>query len=397
MKGSGGARQRRLAINRLRLRLDRLVADGSPVGDTLDRFFTRHDFPIVEGLKVTFATRVADPVEGVWLRHRVNGLPGDLALRRVAGTDLWYVVVEIPAESRVEYQFEKRVQGEWQRFNDPANPRVARSPMGSSSVCFSEGYRVPDWTQFDPDARPGELAEWTVRSQAQRRDNRVTVYLPARYTATARYPLLVVHDGGDFLEYSAMKTVLDNLIYRLDMAPTVVAFTHPGNRLAEYPNSAAHARWIVAELLPELEARLSLVGAASGRALMGASFGAVASLSVARRYPETFGALLLQSGSFVFTDIGADHGEGPGFDPVVRFVNRYRARPVRVADRLFISCGVYEDLIVPNRSMLPVWGEAGMEVRYVESRDGHNWESWRDRLRDGLSWVFPGEQLFVYE
>ncbi len=99
----------------------------------------------------------------------------------------------------------------------------------------------------------------------------------------------------------------------------------------------------------------------------------------------------------MFTDIGADHGGGPSFDPVVRFVNRYRARPVRVADRLFISCGVYEDLIVQNRSMLPVFTEAGMEVNYVESRDGHNWESWRDRLRDGLCWIFPGEQLFVYE
>ena len=390
--------QRRLAINRLRLRLDRLVGEGRPVGDTLDRFFARHQVPVVEGRRVTFAVRVAaDGLEGVWLRHRVNGLPGDLALRRVSGTDLWYVVVELPAESRVEYQFEARRHGEWQRFNDPANPRVARSPMGSSSVAFGEGYRVPDWTQPDPEARPGELVEWTVPSQAQRRDNRVTVYLPARYTPTARYPLLVVHDGGDFLEYAAMRTVLDNLIHRLDMAPTVVAFTHPGNRLVEYPNSAAHARWLVGELIPALEARLSLVEAASGRALMGASFGAVASLAVARRHPETFGALLLQSGSFVFTDIGADHGEGPDFDPVVTFVNRYRARPVRVADRLFVSCGVYEDLIVQNRSMLPVWGEAGMEVRYVESRDGHNWESWRDRLRDGLCWIFPGEQLFVYE
>jgi enterochelin esterase-like enzyme len=181
------------------------------------------------------------------------------------------------------------------------------------------------------------------------------------------------------------------------MAPTVVAFTYPGERLTEYPNSAAHARWITGELLPELEQRLSLVERPAARALMGSSFGAVASFSVARRYPETFGSLLLQSGSFVFTDIGADHGEGPSFDPVVRFVNRYRERPVRVADRLFISCGVYEDLIVQNRSMLPVFTGAGMEVNYVESRDGHNWESWRDRLRDGLAWIFPGEQLFVYE
>ena len=86
---------------------------------------------------------------------------------------------------------------------------------------------------------------------------------------------------------------------------------------------------------------------------MGASFGAVAALSAAYRYPGVYGSLLLQSGSFVFTDIGNDHGGGPAFEPVVRFVNRYRAAPRRVADRVFVSCGVYEPLIIRNRSMVP--------------------------------------------
>ncbi len=396
MRGGGKARRRKLAINRLRTRLRALAVEGLSTEGAIERFFARHDFPLVEGRRCTFAVRVAD-VEGVYLRHRVVGLPVDLPMRRIPDTDLWYVVIEIPADSRVEYQFELRRNGQWHRFNDPANPRIARSPMGESSICFSQGYRVPDWALYDAEARPGELVEWTVHSQAQRRDNRVTVYLPARFTARSAYPLLIVHDGGDYLEYSAMKIVLDNLIHRLEMAETVVAFTYPGERLTEYPNSAPHARWIAHELLGELQERLPLIDSPSARCLMGSSFGAVATLSTAVRYPQTFGSLLLQSGSFVFTDIGADHGGGPVFDPVVRFVNRFRARPVRVADRLFISCGVYEELIMRNRSMLPVFGEAGMEVNYVESRDGHNWESWRDRLRDGLSWVFPGEQMFVYE
>ena len=130
---------------------------------------------------------------------------------------------------------------------------------------------------------------------------------------------------------------------------------------------------------------------------MGASFGAVASLSTAFRSPDTWGNLFLQSGSFVFTDIGSDHGGGPAFDPVVKFMNRYRARPRRVADRMYVHCGIYEPLITPNRSMATVLLDAGMEVRYREARDGHNWESWRDRLRDGLSWALPGEAMFVYE
>ena len=201
MKGGGKARRRKLAINRLRARLTRLRAEERPVEEAVDRFFGQHEFPIAEQNRCTFAVRAE--ADAVFLRHRVVGLPGELPLRRILGTDVWYVVVEIPADSRVEYQFELRRGGVWERFNDPVNPRVARSPVGDSSVCYGSGYRVPDWTRFDPEARPGELAEWWVPSQAQRRENRVTVYLPARYQPITRYPLLVVHDGGDYLEYSA--------------------------------------------------------------------------------------------------------------------------------------------------------------------------------------------------
>ena len=384
-----------MAANRPKLAINRLRESKELDHQALQRFVDQHEFPIIEGNQCTFvAWQQADEV---FLRHRVVGIRDPLPLRRIEHTDFWYVVLEIPKDSRVEYQIEVRRGEHWERFNDPLNPRIARSPVGNSSVCFGQGYEVPDWAVYDPDARPGELVELMIRSQAQRRDNRVTLYLPARFTTTQRYPLLVVHDGGDYLEYASMKVVLDNLIHRLDMAETVVAFTYPGERLREYPNSGPHARWITKELIGQLEAQFPLIAHPSGRALLGSSFGAIASLTTAVRYPQTYGSLLLQSGSFVFTDIGALHGEDPAFDPVVKFMNRYRARQTRFADRLFMSCGMYEPLIVFNRSMVPVFSETGMTINYVESRDGHNWESWRDRLRDGLSWVFPGESRFVYE
>jgi enterochelin esterase family protein len=328
--------------------------------------------------------------------HRIVGLPDRIPLRRLPDTDLWYAVVELPEQSRVEYQLEvARGDDRW-RTNDPLNPRLAHSPVGSSSVCYAHGYEVPEWTQPDPDSRVGTIKDFVVRSRALRRDCTVQIYLPARFTPTGRYPLLVVHDGRDFIEYAAAKTVLDNLIHRLDVAEIVVAFTSPGDRLVEYANSSAHARFVTTELIPQLEEELPLVGR-EGRCLMGSSFGAVAALSTAYRYPDAYGSLLLQSGSFVFTDIGSDHGGGPVFDPVVKFVNRYRAKPRHVADRVFVSCGVYEPLIVPNRSMVPTFEAAGMTVRFVEARDGHSWENWRDRLRDGLSWIFPGPQKLYYE
>ena len=64
---------------------------------------------------------------------------------------------------------------------------------------------------------------------------------------------------------------------------------------------------------------------------------------------------------------------------------------------MYLSCGIYESLIYENRSMVPLLNDQGIQVRYEEVRDGHNWENWRDRLGDGLSWLFPGPQKFVYE
>ncbi|MFK5633364.1 MULTISPECIES: alpha/beta hydrolase-fold protein [unclassified Ornithinimicrobium] len=378
----------KLAVNVLRSR-------GQITPEDVDHFLAEHDVPIVEGSKCTFLYR--GEVDAVAVRHRIVNQPQHVPMKRIEGTDLWYCTIELPAHSRVEYSLESRVGHAVESFNDPLNPQVAHSPVGSSSVLHSAGYATPEWVLPQPDARPGELLDYDLHSRALRRTTHNRIYLPARFRGSSHYPLLVVHDGDDYLNYSSMKTVLDNIVHDLDMAETIVVFSNPGDRLKEYPNFAAHARHLTHELLPAIEAELPVVPRPEARCLMGASFGGVASLSTAFRNPGVWGNLFLQSGSFVFTDIGSDHGGGPAFDPVVRFMNRYRERPVRVTDRMMITCGVYEPLIVPNRSMVPVFESTGTQVRYVESRDGHSWENWRDRLRDGLSWIFPGPQKLVYE
>jgi enterochelin esterase-like enzyme len=377
---SAGSGTSRLAINQLQ--------QGGPLDErAVDRFLGQHEIPIVEGRHCTFLYR--GDVEEVHLAQRILGLPSRLPLRRIPGTTLWYIVLKVPEGSRINYQIEVRRGDQVERFNDPLNPKLSHSPFGTSSVCFGYGYTTPEWTLPDPEVPRGELAERVIESKALRRDCRITMYLPAGFRPTATYPLLVVHDGGDFLQYAAASVVLDNLIHRRDVAETVVAFLHPVNRLVEYANSPDHAEFVTSELVPELEREFPLLSNRSGRVLLGASFGAIAALSAAYRTPDTYGSLVLMSGSFVFADVGTSHGGGPAFDPVVRFINGYRQRPRRVADRLFVSCGLYEPLIIPNRAMLPVFQSTGMDVRYVEARDGHTWENWRDRLRDALVSVYP--------
>jgi enterochelin esterase-like enzyme len=375
---SAGSGTNRLAINQLQ-------QQGWADESTVDDFLVGREVPIVEGRHCTFLFR--GEADEVYLAQRIVGLPSRMPMRRVAASTLWYVVLKVPERSRINYQIEVKRGEHIERFNDPLNPKLSHSPFGAISVCFSFGYTDPEWTFPDPDAPSGQLTELDVDSRALQRECRVSLYLPAGLSGTASYPLLVVHDGGEFLQYAAAKAVLDNLIHRGEIAPTIAAFLHPKDRLVEYANSATHARFLTNELLPHLETEFPLTGDRSGRTLLGASFGAVAALSTAYRSPSTYGSLVLMSGSFVSADAGTDHGGGPIFDPVVQFVNRYRDRPRHVAERLFVSCGLYEPLIIPNRSIVPIFRSAGMQVRYVESRDGHTWENWRDQLRGALWWV----------
>ena len=328
--------------------------------------------------------------------HWVYGLPQSQTFRRLMGTDLWCLTFELPEKSRVEYKLEV-VQGDQHRLiQDPLNPNLAADPYGANSVVHGAGYESPDWTLPDPSVRPGTLEEHRLASRAFGDVRPITVYVPARFRKTRRYPLLVVHDGADFLRFTDLKTVLDNLIHRLELPPIVVALTQSPRRLVEYADDDRHARFLAEELVPTMEESYPLLGKPGARALVGASFGAVAALSAAWRHPDVFGNLLLLSGSFAFTDIG-DHDRGPVFDPVVKFVNAFRKEPGRPSDRIYLACGTYESLIYYNRSMVPLLQSTGMAVRYTEARDGHNWENWRDRLREGLAWLLPGPLWMVYE
>ena len=371
------------------------LEESRPGWDAVNRFLAAHQFPLVEGPSVTFVWR--GEAEAVNLRHWVYGLESSQALTRMEGTDLWYLVVEIPERSRVEYKLEIHHNGGSRWIEDPLNPHRARDPFGANSVVHGLGYEVPSWSKHDPLSRAGHLEPFGFESKALGGQRRCLLYLPARFRRTRQYPLIVVHDGSDYLNYASMKNVLDNLIHRLEIPDCIVVFTDSPDRLREYGNDANHAKFLTEELVPDLERRLPLIGRPHARALVGASFGGVASLSTAFRYPGFWGRLLLQSGSFAFTDIGKHNRRGPLFDRVVELVNAFRRHPNALSERVFVSCGVYESLIYENRSLVPLLQSTGMQVKFVEARDGHNWENWRDRLREGLSWLFPGPLMMIYE
>ena len=374
--------------------ITQLIA-GKPVSaESVDAFVRDNTFPLVEPGRVTFVWR--GQADEVFLRCWMSGLSTAQPLERLDGTDLWALAMDLPDGSRFEYKFEVVANGHRQLVLDALNEVQAHDPFGANSVCQSHGYQRPTWTLPDPDSRSGSLETLRVASGAFGEAREVQVYLPARYRKTRRYPLLVAHDGLDYLRFADFKTVLDNLIHRLEIPAMIVALTQSPDRMKEYTCNERHARFLGEELLPGLRLKLPISESPADCGLLGSSLGAVASFHTAAQYPQTFGKLLLLSGTFAFSDLG-HHKKGPALDGVVEFVNGYRANPFPLAERIYMSCGIYESLIYENRSLLPLLQAQGMQVHFEEARDAHNWENWRDRLRLGLSWLFPGPLWMVYE
>jgi len=371
-----------------------LTRDGAPGPEAVEAFFRDHDFPLVEPGNVTFVYRGA--ADEVILRRWISGFNTALPMQRIDGSELWVLTMDLPPGSRFEYKFEVVRHGGRELLLDELNGVVAHDPFGANSVCQGYGYERPAWTLPDPEAAAGTLTRLAVDSRAFGSRREVGVYLPARFRRNRSYPLLVVHDGSDYLRYAALQSVLDNLIHRLEIPAMIVALTQSPDRLVEYTGDPRHARFVVDELLPALGAAYPLSDGPGARGLMGASLGGVAALHTASLYPDRFGQLLLQSGSFAFSDLG-HHQKGPAFDPVVRFVNSYRKSPFALADKIYLSCGIYESLIYENRSIVPLLQAQGMQIHFEEARDAHNWENWRDRLRSALTWLYPGPVWMVYE
>lgn len=365
--------------------------------ELLEAFVREHTFPLMDANDTaTFFYWDGEPADAVYLQHWVFGLAAKMEFRRIPHTDAFYLPVDLPRRARVEYKLEvvRGGQGRW--MQDPRNPRRAWDPFGSNSVCPAGSYAEPEWVEHDPRARAGKLVEGRLRSAVYGGERRYKVYVPAEARTGKEYPLLVVHDGDDFLHYGSMKTVLDNLIFRHEVAPLLVCFTSGERRNEEYAANPRQADFLATELVPHVSDRFPALREPRFRGLMGASFGAVSSLHAATRNPGVWGQLLLQSGSFAFTDIG-EHTRGPLWDPIVAFVNDVRERQPRLGARVYASCGTFESLIYYNRSMVPLFQRIATEFRFEEAPDGHNWINWRDRLRAGLGFLFPGPLWMYYE
>ena len=277
-----------------------LYREGPPGPEAIDNFIRQNKFPLVEPGRITFVYR--GQAEAVHLRSWIAGMNTAQALEPLQDSDLWALTMELPDKSRFEYKFEVVTNGEKQLVLDDLNGVLAHDPFGANSVCQGYGYQRPGWTLHDPESRSGTLDTLKITSRAFHETRELEIYLPAQFRRNRTYPLLVVHDGADYLRYAGLKNVLDNLIHRLEIPAMIVAMIQSPNRLVEYTGDERHTRFLTKDLLPALSARFPLLDDSKARGLVGASLGGVAAMHAASQHPQLYGQLLLQSGSFAFSD-----------------------------------------------------------------------------------------------
>ncbi len=165
----------------------------------------------------------------------------------------------MPVEDDGRFEYKLNVQqGDHEDWMlDPLNPARAGDPFGENSVCRTWGYDRPEWSE--PHGAPaGHDRTHRGRQPDLRPDPDRTDLSAGRLHAGPAYPLVVIHDGEDFMTYADLSVSLDNLIAAGDIPPVVAALVQTGDRMGEYPKGRRHARYLVNELLPAITAIYSI-------------------------------------------------------------------------------------------------------------------------------------------
>ena len=194
------------------------------------------------------------------------------------------------------------------------------------------GYEPPEWVADEPVGEPEAV---TIASRILKTELPALIW--AHPDATERSPLLVAHDGPEYVEHSALLTYLGQL------PPLRAALIGPVDRNEIYSASARYSRALAEEILPQLPAAPVRIG-------LGASLGALSLFHTHRRHPESFDALFLQSGSF-FRRAESYERNFPRYERIARFVGGvHRNRPDRTIP-IVLACGTVEENLPANRAL----------------------------------------------
>ena len=332
-------------------------------------------FPFIDGNNVVYflyrggANSVTIP--GDMNSWQQNALP----MTRLSGTDLFYRQEVFESDARLDYKFV--VNGSsW--ILDPLNEHTMAGGFGSNSeLAMPEYVRGPEIAYY-PDIPHGSIAEKTLYSTYLKNSRKVRIYLPAEYgdNPAKSYPIMVFHDGQEYLSIADAKNIIDYLIAHDRIVPIIGVFIPPVNRNEEYAFSQQedYTKFIIEEVMAMVDTTYRTESDPSMRGMTGVSFGGLISTYICYHHPEQFGLCAPCSPAYwpVDYEVYLEFYRGPWKDL-----------------KIYMDWGTYEtDLMVDGRTMVQELSAKGYQLKWNEWHEGHSWGNWREHLDIVLEYFF---------
>ena len=373
--------------------LEKSIASGNQ--NALGQFWqeiTQRGTPLVEPLPgdqqnmlVTFLWRGDQATQSVIVAGGVAGPDfGQNQLAHLAKTDVWYRSYRTPRYARFTYIFS--INAEFKL--DPLNShRVPAYPREVSAVELPDAPPQP-WSNLRPGVPAGRVEKRSMKSAILNNERDIFIYTPPGYRADGEpYHLLVVFDGGAYIEWVPTPVILDNLLAEKKLPPfvaVVVANASQELRGRELPCYAPFAEFLAKELVPWVRANYRVTTDPQQTVVAGSSYGGLASAYMGFTHPEIFGNILSQSGAYWWKPEGSNE---PGW-----LIQQYVKSP-QLRLRFYMDVGLFENfptrdngpsMVNINRHLRDVLRAKGYPVTYREFAGGHEYFNWRGTLADGL-------------
>jgi len=276
-------------------------------------------------------------------------------------------------------------------------PTFPKPPVWQPHPDAVERSDVPHGTVEEMTPWKSKIFENTTRDWA--------IYVPAQYKKEVPAALMVFQDGRSYRDVKGrwrVPIVFDNLIARGDMPPTIAVFINPGhdpskedpkrpgkasNRGFEYDSLGdRYARFLLEEILPEVEKRYSISKDPEMRAICGGSSGGICSFTVAWERPDAFRKVLSTIGSF--TNLR-------GGNVYPSLVRKTDPKPLRVylADTSGDVDNAYGSWPISNQLMASALQYMGYDVRFDWAEGySHSSDHGGSIFPDALKWLWRKEK-----
>ena len=218
----------------------------------------------------------------------------------------------------------------------------------------------------------------------------VWLYRSPGTTGSAQHPYnLFVFLQKEYVDELAVPATLQKLVASGEIPPAIaVVLDTSTERPTEIANRAKFDRFVTANLLPWLRAKLGRLPEPQHVVIAGFSVGGLTAAYLAYRHPDVFGNVLAQSGAFWRGNEGAD-------EPAEWLTNELRNKP-RLPLRFYLEVGSEETRRTPNgvifveasRHLRDVLARKEYVFRYSEvPRNIHDPEHLRPTLAAGIVYL----------